>query len=76
MRFAALTLAFVAPLAAHAGPVVDRIKTEGVIRCGGVSRPGLAGPSAGGREASGLYLDLCRTVGVKKLSRAVWDRRR
>ncbi len=26
---------------AHAGPIVDRIKSSGVIRCGGAPRPGL-----------------------------------
>jgi general L-amino acid transport system substrate-binding protein len=49
---------------AHAGPVVDRIKAEGTIRCGGVSRPGLVGQAPDGRKASGLYLDLCRAVGA------------
>jgi len=53
--------------AAHAGPVVERIKADGVIRCGGVSRPGLVAPAPGGREASGLYLDLCRAIGAALL---------
>ena len=52
---------------AHAGPVVDRINADGVIRCGGVSRPGLVGQSPDGREASGLYLDLCRAIGAALL---------
>jgi len=52
---------------AHAGPVVDRIRAEGAIRCGGVSRPGLVGQRPGGREASGLYLDLCRAIGAALL---------
>jgi general L-amino acid transport system substrate-binding protein len=47
---------------AHAGPIVDRIKSSSVIRCGGVPRPGLVGQSPGG-AASGLYLDLCRAIG-------------
>jgi general L-amino acid transport system substrate-binding protein len=59
----ALTVAS-CPLA-HAGPVVDRIKSSGVIRCGGVPRPGLVGQSPGG--ASGLYLDLCRVIGAALL---------
>jgi general L-amino acid transport system substrate-binding protein len=49
---------------ASAGPVVDRIRAEGVIRCGGVSRPGLVGQSAPARTAAGLYLDVCRAVGA------------
>ena len=53
-----------APLSpAAAGPVVERIKADHVIRCGGVPRPGLAGLSADGRRASGLFLDLCRAIG-------------
>ena len=64
---ATLAFAFVPPLAAQAGPVVDRIRAEGVIRCGGVSRPGLAGQSPDGREAGGLYLDLCRAIGAALL---------
>jgi general L-amino acid transport system substrate-binding protein len=63
---AALALTF-CPLAAHAGPIVDRIKSSGVIHCGGVPRPGLAGQSPDGREASGLYLDLCRAIGAALL---------
>ena len=48
-------------------PIVDRIKSAGVIRCGGVPRPGLVGQSADGREAAGLYLDLCRAIGAALL---------
>ena len=50
-----------------AGQIVDRIKRDNVIRCGGVSRPGLVGQSPDGREASGLYLDLCRAIGAALL---------
>jgi general L-amino acid transport system substrate-binding protein len=60
----AITLAF-CPLA-HAGPVVDRIKSSGVIRCGGAPRPGLVGQSPNGAP-SGLYLDLCRAIGAAVL---------
>ena len=63
----ALALAVVTATPAHAGPVVDRIRAEGVIRCGGASRPGLVGQSPDGREASGLYLDLCRAIGAALL---------
>jgi general L-amino acid transport system substrate-binding protein len=66
-RAATLAFALGAAHAAHAGPVVDRIKAEGVIRCGGVSRPGLVGQSSDGREASGIYLDLCRAIGAALL---------
>jgi general L-amino acid transport system substrate-binding protein len=60
----AFTLAL-CPLA-HAGPIVDRIKSTGVIRCGGVPRPGLVGQSSDGAP-SGLYLDLCRAIGAALL---------
>jgi general L-amino acid transport system substrate-binding protein len=60
----AMTLAFYHP--AHAGPIGDRIKSSGVIRCGGVPRPGLVGQSGNGAP-SGLYLDLCRAIGAALL---------
>jgi general L-amino acid transport system substrate-binding protein len=59
----AITLTFACCPYAHAGPIIDRIKSSGVIRCGGVPRPGLVGQSPGG-AASGLYLDLCRAIGA------------
>ncbi len=62
---AALLLAL--PFAGNAGPVVDRIKAGNVIRCGGVSRPGLVGQPMDGGAASGLYLDLCRAIGAALL---------
>jgi general L-amino acid transport system substrate-binding protein len=52
---------------AQAGPIVDRIKSAGVIRCGGASRPGLVCQSPDGRGATGLYLDLCRAIGATLL---------
>ena len=65
-----MTLAVAIALAscplAHAGPVVDRIKSSGVIRCGGVPRPGLVGQSSNDAP-SGLYLDLCRAIGAALL---------
>ncbi len=70
MRPIAAAVAFAFTLAscplAHAGPIVDRIKSSGVIRCGGVPRPGLFGQSSDGAP-SGLYLDLCRAVGAALL---------
>jgi len=62
-----LALALVLCPLAHAGPTVDRIKSAGVIRCGGAPRPGLVGQSPDGREPAGLYLDLCRAVGAALL---------
>ena len=47
--------------------MVDRIKENGVIRCGAVPRPGLVGFSPDRRAASGLYLDLCRAIGAALL---------
>ena len=62
----AITLTLACCPYAHAGPIIDRIKSSGVIRCGGVPRPGLVGQSPGG-AASGLYLDLCRAIGAALL---------
>jgi general L-amino acid transport system substrate-binding protein len=60
----AVALVFCSP--ARAGPIVDRIKSSGVIRCGGVPRPGLVNRSADAAP-SGLYLDLCRAIGAALL---------
>jgi general L-amino acid transport system substrate-binding protein len=65
---ALIALALTAPSSAQAGPIVDRIRSAGVIRCGGVPRPGLVGQSFDGRQAPGLYLDLCRAVGAALLA--------
>ncbi len=46
---------------AFAGPVLDRIRAEGVVRCGGVERPGLIAVEDNG-NAAGLELDLCRAI--------------
>lgn len=51
---------------AHAGPVLDRIRHDGVIRCGGEPRPGLVAVKPDGR-AMGLYLDMCRAIGAAVL---------
>ncbi len=53
-------------LNASAGPVLDRIKSQGVIRCGAVSRPGVVEAGKSGR-ARGLLLDLCRAIGAAVL---------
>jgi general L-amino acid transport system substrate-binding protein len=67
LRLAIAALALSVAAGAKAGPIVDRIKAEGVIRCGGVARPGLVGQSPDGKTASGLYLDLCRAIGAALL---------
>ena len=46
-----------------AGPVLDRIKSQGVIRCGAVSRPGLVDVGSN-HVARGLLLDMCRAIGA------------
>ena len=46
---------------AVAGPVIDHVKARGVVRCGGVERPGLAVPDGRGR-CKGLEVDVCRAV--------------
>jgi general L-amino acid transport system substrate-binding protein len=63
---AAIAIALALCPSAHAGPIVDRIKSSDAIRCGGVPRPGLVNPSANGAP-SGLYLDLCRAIGAALL---------
>jgi general L-amino acid transport system substrate-binding protein len=57
--FAAALASAASPAAA--GPILDRIKTAGVVRCGGVARPGLVDIAPDGR-AQGLELDLCRAI--------------
>jgi len=52
--------------AARAGSVLDRIKAQGVVRCGGEPRPGLVGVRPDGR-ATGLYLDVCRAIAAAVL---------
>jgi general L-amino acid transport system substrate-binding protein len=58
---AAWLLAFAAT--ASAGPVGDRVRSNGAIRCGAVARPGLLEIDREGR-ASGLLVELCRAIGV------------
>jgi general L-amino acid transport system substrate-binding protein len=62
----AVAIALASCSLAKAGPVVDRIKSSGVIRCGGAPRPGLVGQSSNDAP-SGLYLDLCRAIGAALL---------
>jgi general L-amino acid transport system substrate-binding protein len=48
---------------ARAGPILDRVKAAGGIRCGAVARPGLLMPPPDGAP-TGLLVDLCRAIGV------------
>jgi general L-amino acid transport system substrate-binding protein len=65
---AAIVLLFSAVLvpACHAGAVLDRVTSEGVVRCGGQPRPGLVSVGSNG-QAAGLLLDLCRAIGAAVL---------
>lgn len=45
---------------------LDEVRAAGVLHCGGVPRPGLAGPIAEGGMA-GLEVDLCRAVAAAVL---------
>lgn len=60
----ALAIAPVAP--AWAGGVLDRVRAEGIVRCGAGERPGFAWAGADGRVA-GLAVDLCRAVAIAVL---------
>ncbi len=51
---------------ARAGTVLDRIRAQKIIHCGGAPRPGLVNVEEDG-HASGLFLDLCRAVGAAVL---------
>ena len=50
---------------ASAGGVLDRIKAEGVVRCGASARPGFAAAEEG--RITGLAVDLCRAVAIAVL---------
>jgi general L-amino acid transport system substrate-binding protein len=51
---------------AGAGAVLKRVKTNGYVRCGSVTRPGLAGLDGRGRW-TGLEVDVCRAVAAAVL---------
>jgi general L-amino acid transport system substrate-binding protein len=61
-----LIAAALAATPASAGPILDRIRAEGVVRCGGVERPGLIAVEDSGK-AAGLELDLCRAIAAAVL---------
>ena len=67
IRFALIAPLLVLPMGnAQAGAVIERIKAQNLIRCGGAPRPGLVGVAPDGR-AFGLYLDVCRAIGAALL---------
>jgi general L-amino acid transport system substrate-binding protein len=70
MRFSSflLVLLFVCCSVANAmaGSVMDRVKDNRVVRCGGVERPGLAFHDGHGHW-SGLEVDVCRAVATAVL---------
>jgi general L-amino acid transport system substrate-binding protein len=63
----ALPLIFLALWSQHAaaGPVLDRVKADHLVRCGAAARPGLADVAAGGW--TGLAIDICRAVATAVL---------
>ena len=67
--FGALALPFATvalPGTGEPSPVLSRAKGRGLIRCGGVERPGLAELGEKGQPA-GLEVDLCRAVATALL---------
>ena len=54
------------PLAAQAGPLLDRIRAEGVLHCGASIRPGLAFPGPD-QVWRGLEVDICRAAAIAVL---------
>lgn len=62
----ALVLLAAAPASGRAASVLDRVRQDGVVRCAGTVRPGLAFPARDGTW-QGLEVDLCRAVAVAAL---------
>lgn len=54
---------------AGAGPVLERVKARGAVRCGSVERPGLAEPDGKGGFVfwAGLEVDICRAIAAAVL---------
>ncbi|MEJ1976714.1 MAG: hypothetical protein WDN49_11980 [Acetobacteraceae bacterium] len=52
--------------AATPAATLDRVRSEGVLRCGSAIRPGLAFPAADG-VLHGLNVDICRAIAVAVL---------
>jgi general L-amino acid transport system substrate-binding protein len=51
-----------AGVAAAAGPTLERVRADNLVRCGATARPGLLEETPRGPE--GLLVDLCRAIGV------------
>ena len=72
MRFwlalAVLMLLGARTMPASAG-IIDRVRAEGILHCGGTVRPGLVFPGPDGKLA-GLEVDLCRAVATAVLGPA------
>ena len=68
MRIATIAalVALLLPAAAAGGSVLDRIRHEDVLQCGGVVRPGLAFAAQDGTW-HGLEVDLCHAIAVAAL---------
>jgi len=69
MRYAVLITALLTTLsasAADAGPVLDRVRADGFVRCGAEPRPGLVQVDKEG-HARGLLLDVCRGIAAAVL---------
>jgi general L-amino acid transport system substrate-binding protein len=67
---AGMLLGLTAACPAQAGGAIERIRAEGVLRCGAVERMGIAdappeGPAAGG--VVGIAVDVCRALAVAVL---------
>ncbi len=65
----ALILLAAASAPGRAASVLDRVRQDGVVRCAGTVRPGLAFPARDGTW-HGLEVDLCRAVAVAVLGPA------
>ncbi len=65
LRFLLIALLLAASPARAA--TLDQVRAAGVLRCGGVPRPGLAAPAAEGGGMAGLEIDLCRAVAAAVL---------
>ena len=60
---AALIAAAMLPMAAHAGPTLDKIKERGVIKVGVGTTPGFFTPDSNGRW-QGFFVDFGRALAV------------
>jgi general L-amino acid transport system substrate-binding protein len=65
-RFFCLALLCAIGAGAQAGAVLDRVKANGMVRCGAVERPGIAAVGENGAW-QGLAVDVCRAVAAAVL---------